>query len=288
MDYVAPRSIGEAVTVLARANSGAQVLAGGTDLIVQMKTGRKGPDLLVDIKKIPEANAIEREADGGIRIGAATPIAKLARNADFATAWPGLLEAARLIGSEQIQGRATIGGNLCNASPAADTIPPLFCAEASCEVAGPTGMRHVPVEDIPDGPGRTSLGPGEFLVSIHLPRPAKRSNLNYIRFIPRTEMDIAVVGAAVGLTVDDKGICVAARVALGAVAPTVILVKPAADSMLGSDLGDDVVRAVESAAREACNPIDDMRGTADFRIHVAGVLAARAMKAAADGARACA
>ena len=286
MDYIAPRSIGEAVTVLQSATSGAQVLAGGTDLIIQLKTGGKRPGLLVDIKKIPEANAIKREADGSVRIGAAAPIARLARNADFSTAWPGLLEAARLIGSEQIQGRATIGGNICNASPAADTVPPLICAEATCAVAGPTGIRNVPVEKISNAPGRTSLGPGEFVVSIHLPRPAKRSSLTYIRFIPRTEMDIAVVGAAVSVTVDDEGKCAAARVALGAVAPTVVLVEPAAVSMLGSDLGDDVGRAVQVAAREACNPIDDMRGTAEFRTHLAGVLAARAMKAAADGARA--
>ena len=285
MDYIAPRTIDEAVTALQSANSGTYVLAGGTDLIVQMRSGRKRPALLVDIKKIPEASTIKRGTDGSILIGAAVPVIKLAADPDVRSTWPGVLEAARLIGSQQIQGRATIGGNLCNASPAADCVPALLCANASCSVVGPSGERTVPVEEILRGPGRTSLGAGEFVVSINLPRPPSRSNLTYIRFIPRTEMDIAVVGAAVSLTVDDEGICTAARVSLGAVAPTAILVQPAAEAMLGSDLGDDVVRMVESAARDASQPIDDMRGTADFRTHIAGVLAGRALRAAASSAR---
>ena len=285
MDYIAPQDIDEAVTALKSAAFDAHVLAGGTDLIVQMRSGRKNPSLLVDIKKIPETTMFERGPDGCIRIGAATPIVKLSTNSDFAATWPGVLESARLIGSEQVQGRATIGGNLCNGSPAADTVPALLCAEAFCSVAGSSGVRTVPIDAILKAPGRTSLDAGEFVVSIHLPRPPNQSSLKYIRFIPRTEMDIAVVGAAVSLTVDDKGICTAARVALGAVAPTAILVPSAAEAMLGSDLGDDVVKAVEAAARDASEPIDDMRGTAEYRTHIAGVLAGRALRAAASSAR---
>jgi len=285
MDYIAPQSIDEAVAALKSADSNVQILSGGTDLIVQMRSGRKSPSLLVDIKKIPEVSTIKWGPDGCVGIGAAIPIVKLSAVSDFAATWPGVLEAARLIGSEQVQGRASIGGNLCNASPAADSVPALLCAKASCLVAGPSGVQTVPVEAILKVPGRTSLGPGEFVVSIQLPRPPSQSNLTYIRFIPRTEMDIAVAGAAVSLTVNDKGICTAARVALAAVAPKAILVPSAAEAMLGSDLGDDVVKAVEFAARDACDPISDMRGTADYRTHIAGVLAGRALKAAAHGAR---
>ena len=194
LDYTAPSTVEEAVRALAGASGVAKVLSGGTDLLVQLRSGRAKPDLIVDIKNIPDMSGV-RERDGAFVIGAATPGAVIGECEALRQAWPGVVEAANLIGSTQIQGRASLAGNLCNASPAADSVPALIAARATCVVAGPNGRREVPVESIVTGPGRTSLGPGEFIVAFHLPKPPPRSADAYLRFIPRTEMDIAVVGA---------------------------------------------------------------------------------------------
>ena len=196
-----------------------------------------------------------------------------------------MVEAAELIGSTQIQGRASMGGNLCNASPAADTVPALIVARATCTVAGPQGRREIPVEAMCTGPGQTSLARGEFVVSFHLPARPARSGDAYLRFIPRTEMDIAVVGVAVSLTLDTSGACTQAEVSLGAVAPTALHVHEAAEALVGSRLDDDAMEALARAASAACRPIDDKRGTVDFRIRVAGVLAQRAARIAGNRAR---
>jgi carbon-monoxide dehydrogenase medium subunit len=279
--YAAPRSVEEAVRLLSGANGKrARVLAGGTDLLVQMRTGQQRPSLLVDVKRIPEMTAIRLDPDG-LRLGAAVCAAELREHPEIREAWPGLVEAAALIGSEQIQGRATLGGNLCNGSPAADTVPALIAVGASGLVAGPRGTRTVAVEAFVTGPGETVLGPGELLVQLHVPARAAGSADAYLRFIPRTEMDIAVAGAGVSVTLDATGRCTAARVALGAVAPTAILVPDAAEALVGSEVDEAALARVSEAASAASRPIDDQRGTAAYRRHVAGVLARRAAAIAA-------
>jgi carbon-monoxide dehydrogenase medium subunit len=274
LNYVAPSTVEEAVRILAGA-SGAKVLSGGTDLLVQLRSGRAKPDRIVDIKKIPRISDI-REEGGAFVIGAATSGAVIGENKALRQAWPGVVEAANLIGSTQVQGRATLAGNLCNASPAADSVPAMIAARATCVVAGVNGRHEVPVESIATGPGRTSLKPGEFIVEFHLPKRPLRSADAYLRFIPRTEMDIAVVGAGVSLTFDAAGTCTDARVVLGAVAPTAILVPEAAAALIGRKLDEAALAALDRAAQHACKPIDDKRGTIAYRVKVAGVMARRA------------
>jgi carbon-monoxide dehydrogenase medium subunit len=272
--YTAPTTVEDAVRALAGASGIAKILSGGTDLLVQLRSGRAKPDLIVDIKRIPEMSGIA-ERDGGFEIGAATSGAEIGEHAALRQAWPGVVEAANLIGSTQVQGRASLAGNLCNASPAADSVPALIAARATCVVAGPGGRREVPVESIATGPGRTSLGRGEFIVAFRLPKRPPRASDAYLRFIPRTEMDIAVVGAGVSLTLDPAGVCTDARVVLGAVAPTAILVPEAAAALVGRKLDDATLDALDQAAQRACKPIDDKRGTIEYRTKVAGVIARR-------------
>jgi carbon-monoxide dehydrogenase medium subunit len=273
--YTAPSTVEEAVRALAGASGTAKVLSGGTDLLVQLRSGRTRPDLIVDAKNIPGMSGIS-ERDGGFVIGAATPGAVIAECELLQKAWPGVVEAANLIGSTQIQGRASLAGNLCNASPAADSVPALIAARATCVVAGPNGRREVPVESIVTGPGRTSLARDELIIAFHLPKRPPGAADAYLRFIPRTEMDIAVVGVAVNLTRDRRGACTDARVVLGAVAPTAVLVPDGAAALIGRTLDEAALAGLDQAARRACKPIDDKRGTIAYRIKVAGVLARRA------------
>jgi CO/xanthine dehydrogenase FAD-binding subunit len=284
LNYVAPSTIEEAVSLLTGASGAAKVLSGGTDLLVQLRSGRTKPGLIVDIKKIPGISGIREEA-GAFVIGAATSGAMIGENEALRQAWPGVVEATNLIGSTQVQGRATLAGNLCNASPAADSVPAMIAARATCLIAGANGRREVPVESIATGPGRTSLKPGEFIVEFYLPKRPPRSADAYLRFIPRTEMDIAVVGAGVSLTLDPKGVCTDARVVLGAVAPTAILVPEAAAALIGRKLDETALAALDQAARGACKPIDDKRGTIEYRTKVAGVMARRATVIAYERAR---
>lgn len=279
MDYTAPETVKAAVALLAKAKGSAYVLAGGSDLLVRMKGGFIEPDLVVDIKRIKAMREVKKSASG-FSIGAAVPCAALGENKALVKAWPGVVEAANLIGSKQIQGRCTITGNLCNAGPAADSVPALVAAGAKAVVQGPKGKRLVPVEQIPVGPGKTSLKKGELVESIQLPARKPRSGDAYLRFIPRSEMDIAVVSAGVNLTLDAKGVVTDARVALGAVAPTVLLVPAAAKALIGSRLDDAALDKLGQAASAACRPIDDKRGTIEFRTKVAAVLAKRAAKIA--------
>jgi carbon-monoxide dehydrogenase medium subunit len=274
-EFLAPSSVDDAVKALMSAPA-ARVLAGGTDLIVQMRAGRQKPGAVIDLKRIPGATGIRRDADGGFTIGAATSGATIGENADLVRAWPGVVEAANLIGSTQVQGRASLGGNLCNASPAADSVPALIAARAVCVIVGPAGRREAPVEAIQAGPGRTTLQPGEFILEFRLPPRPKRAADAYLRLIPRTEMDIAVVGAGVSLALDADGAITDAHVSLGAVAPTCLLVADAGAALVGGKLDDAALDKLDAAARAACNPIDDKRGTIDYRIKIAGVLARRA------------
>jgi carbon-monoxide dehydrogenase medium subunit len=269
----------QASALLAKEKGKAFVLAGGTDLLVRLRTGFIEPDLVVDIKRIAATRTIQSTA-GGFKIGAAVTGAELGEHAKLKQAWPGVVEAANLIGSKQVQGRCTMTGNLCNASPAADSVPALVAAAAKAVIVGPKGKRTIPVEQVPTAPGRTSLKKGEIVESILLPKRPARSGDAYLRFIPRTEMDIAVVGVAVSVTLDAKGVCTAARVSLGAVAPTVLLVPEAAKALIGTKMDKAALDALAKACSAACRPIDDKRGTREFRIKVAGVLGRRAAQIA--------
>jgi carbon-monoxide dehydrogenase medium subunit len=275
LSFTAPTSVEEAVRLLAGASGLAKPLAGGTDLLVQLRSGRIRPDLIVDTKRIPEMTGI-RETDGHFIIGASTPGVMVYEHEGLRQAWPGIVEGMDLIGSEQIQGRASFAGNLCNASPAADSVPALIAARATCVIAGPNGRREAPVEAIVIGPGQTSLEKGEFIVEFHLPKPKPHQSDAYLRFIPRTEMDIAVVGCGVNVTLDGQGVCSDARVVLGAVAPTQIIVEEAATALKGHRLDEPTLAALDTAAQRACRPITDKRGTIEYRTKVAGVLARRA------------
>ena len=279
MRYVQPGTAKEAATLLAKEKGKAFVLAGGTDLLVKMKAGMVEPDLVVDIKAIKGIKDIKKSASGFV-IGAAVPCAALSENKDLVKAWPGVVEGAQLIGSKQVQGRCTMAGNLCNASPAADSVPGLVAAGAKVVLTSAKGSRKLAVEAVLAGVGRTNLKKGEFVTAIELPKKEARSGDAYLRFIPRTEMDIAVVSCAVNLTIDGKGIITKARVALGAVAITVLLVKEAAAAIIGTKLDDDAKKKLAAACSAACKPIDDKRGTVEFRTEVAGILVRRAAETA--------
>ena len=284
MQYEAPTTVDQAVALLKHSGNASRILAGGTDLLVQLRSGVIEPELIVDIKKIAEVRSILKE-DGKFRVGAAVTGAELGEHGDLKAAWPGVVEAAELIGSTQIQGRASLGGNLCNASPAADAVPALVAAGAVCMIAGPNGRRELPVEAICTGPGQTSLSPGEFVVSFLFPIPKPRSGDAYLRFIPRTEMDIAVVGVGIHLSLDGANTCLGARVAVGAVAPTVLLVEESAAPLVGTMVDDAGIDKMIAAVRDSCDPIDDKRGTVVYRTQVAGVLAGRVCRIALQRAR---
>lgn len=282
--YEAPTSLDEAARLLGDASINAVALAGGTDLLVQAKLQRRDPMVVIDVKRIDELRQI-RVDETGVELGAAVTGAEMGEHAALLAAWPGVVEAVELIGSTQIQGRATAGGNLCNASPAADSVPAMIAAGARCRVFGKEGERELPVEAFVTGPGTTSLAEGEFLVSFLLGGPKANRGDAYLRFIPRTEMDIAVAGVGICLEVDDAGQITRARVGLGAVAPTPLRVDAAAEALVGAPLDDAALERLSAAVRSACNPIDDKRGTAEYRIHIAGVLATRAANKAYERAR---
>ncbi|SLN09702.1 Carbon monoxide dehydrogenase medium chain [Roseovarius gaetbuli] len=283
MRYEAPNSVEAAVDLLA-ATEGAYVLAGGTDLLVKLRAEMLEPDLVVDIKRIAGMKDITAE-NGGWRIGAAVSGAEMGEHAGLLRDWPGVVEAVGLIGSTQVQGRATLAGNLCNASPAADSVPAMVAANATLRIVGPKGSRDVAVIDVPASPGKTTLAPGEFIASVFLPAKPEHGGDAYLRFIPRTEMDIAVVGCGVSLVLDGAGKVSAARVSLGAVGPKVMLVEAGAEALIGRAPKGDALEDLAAVCSAAATPIDDKRGTVDFRRHVAGVLARRATEIAAIRAK---
>ncbi len=283
MRYESPTTLDAAVRLLAGEPGSAHILAGGTDLLVRLRSGFVEPDLIVDLKRIDAMRSITREQDG-LRIGAAVPSAALNEHAEALAGWPGVCEAASLIGSTQVQGRATISGNLCNASPAADSVPAMVAAGAIARIVGPKGGRDIPVEEIATGPGKTSLTKGELVESILLPNRPTGTGDAYLRFIPRTEMDIAVVGVGICLTIDNSGTCTAARVALGAVAAKVLLVETAANALIGTSVDAAALDALAAACSAAATPINDKRGTVEFRVDLAGTLARRTAKIALERA----
>jgi len=283
--YEAPRDVDEAVRLLVEANGGARLLAGGTDLIVQMREFRREASLVVDVKYIPELMQIQLSGRG-LKLGAGVPCWRIHENSDLAAAYPALVDAVRIIGGWQIQSRATVGGNLCNASPAADSIPPLIVLGAVADIAGPGGRRERPVATFCTAPGRTVLEAGELLVSLTLPAATPKSGSAYERFIPRNEMDIAVVGVASWVQLDNAGErIVEARVALAAAAPTPLLADEASRFLAGREATEDVFSEAAEHARRATSPISDMRGPADYRQHLAGVLTRRTLATAVARAR---
>lgn len=285
MKYLTPASFEDAVAMAASSDGVTRFLAGGTDVLVQLRADIVTPDTLIDIKKIDGVHDITKNDDGSWTIGIAATGAEMSEHDTLGKEWPGVVEAMDLIGSTQVQGRATLTGNLCNASPAADSVPAMIAAGVTLSVAGPDGSRTIAAEDIPAGPGKTTLAAGEMVTAVHLPARGVGGGDAYLRFIPRTEMDIAVVGCGVNLRVEGDTIT-QTRVALGAVAPTALLVPDAGAALIGSTLDDAALEALAEAASAACNPIDDKRGTIEFRTKIAGVLAKRAAKIAYDRARA--
>ena len=285
-DYIPAKTVSEAVALLAEKGDQARALSGGTDLIVQVREGRRRLELMVDIKDIPEVNELSYHLETGLRLGAAVPCYKIYADEAICAAYPGLIDAVSIVGGIQIQGRASVGGNLCNASPAADTIPALIVLEAICVIAGSNGVREIPVENFCTGPGRTVLEKGEFLLSFKIPPPKKNSGAHYLRFIPRNEMDIAVVGAGASVILNDaKTAFVSARIALGAVAPTPLFAEEAGALLVGKEISDEVINAAAEAAKAVARPISDMRGTAEQRRHLVGALTRRALTGAIQRAK---
>lgn len=283
VDYASPHSIREAVDLLAEHGDDARMMAGGTDLLVLLRGGLPAK-LVVDIKGIPELNEITYDPTAGLTLGAAVPCYRIYGNAAVSHAYPGLIDAASLIGGALIQGRASIGGNLCNAAPSGDSIPALIALEAKVNIAGPEGTRQVAVEDFCTAPRRTVLNRGEMVTSIHLPPPAPRTGAHYLRFTPRNEMDIAVAGVGVSVALNN-GSFSAARIALSAVAPTPLFVREAGEALVGQPVNEASVQKAAEIARDAAKPITDMRGTIEYRKHLCEVLTRRALNTAIERAK---
>ena len=284
IDYASPSSLSEAVDLLAQHADRARMLAGGTDIIVQLRTGRKTPDLIIDAKTIPELNEMTYDPSAGLTLGAAVSCYRIYGDKAVSQAYPGLIDSASLIGGTQIQGRASIGGNLCNAVPSADSVPGLIAMGVSCKITGPNGTREVPVEDFCTAPGKNVMQSNEILVSLHFPPPKPNFGANYIRFIPRNEMDIAVAGAGVSVELDNNTFK-AARIALAAVAPTPLFVKEAGDALVGKPVNEESVQLAANIASDAAKPITDMRGTIEYRKHLCEVLSRRALNTAIERAK---
>ena len=285
IDYQAPTSLSEAVSIMAAHGDRARPLAGGTDLLVQLRGGRREADVVLDTKKIIELNGIKLD-NNGLQLGAAVPCYRIYQDAAVAAAYPGLIDAASMIGSIQIQGRATVGGNLCNAAPSGDTIPPVITLGGEARINGPNGWRTMPAADFCTGPGRNALQDGELLVAIQLPAPAANSGTAYLRFIPRNEMDIAVAGVSSTVQLDASGQTIeSARIALASVGPTPILATAAGDSLAGQAVSDDAIAEAGRLASEAATPITDMRGTIRQRHHLVAVLTRRTLNIAIRRAR---
>jgi carbon-monoxide dehydrogenase medium subunit len=284
IDYASPTTLDEAVGLLAQHRENARMMAGGTDLIVQMRVGQVQPDVVVDAKGIPELNEITYSPEAGLTLGAAVPCHKIYGDARLQEAYPGLMDAAELIGGIQIQGRASIGGNLCNAAPSADAIPALIAHSVTCRIAGPSGTREVPVEEFCTWVRETVLQPDELLVSLHFPPPSPGFGARYLRFIPRNEMDIAVAGAGVSVVLDN-GSVKSARVALASVAPTPLFVREAGGALEGKPISEESINQAGQFAKAASSCITDCRGTIEYRQHLCDVLTRRALHTAIDRAK---
>lgn len=286
-DYVAAQSVDEVVKLLSEKGDMARVLSGGTDLLVALREGRRKADVVIDVKGLPETTEMTYDAEKGLTLGAAVPCHRMYNDDQIASIYDGLMDSAHLIGGTQIQGRASMGGNLCNASPAADSTPNLIAYGAICNIAGPNGRRQLPVEEFCVAPGRNALENGEFLVSLQIPAPKPGFGAAYLRFIPRNEMDIAVVGVGASVQLDEsRNKFESARISLGAVAPTPLFVEEAGAALAGKEVNDDAIAEAVKIAQAAAKPISDMRGTAEYRKHLAGVLTRRTLQNAIKRAKA--
>ena len=285
-DYVAPKSVADAVSILNQNGDQARMIAGGTDILVMMRAGRRLADIVVDVKEIPELNQMTYNPQNGLTLGAAVPCHRIYEDATLAAAYPGLIDSAALIGGIQIQGRASIGGNLCNAAPSGDSIPAVIALSGICNIAGPNGARQLPAEDFCTAPGQNALQRGELLVSISFPAPQAHSGANYQRFIPRNEMDIAVAGVGSSVVLDPSGQnFVSARISLASVAPTPVFSRAAGESLAGQPVSDESIRQASELAMADAKPINDMRGTIRQRIHLIGVLTRRTLNIAVARAK---
>jgi carbon-monoxide dehydrogenase medium subunit len=285
-DFASPQSLDEALSLLASKGDNARLIAGGTDVLVQMRAGRRTAEVVVDVKNIPELTELSYDPQNGLTLGAAVPCYEIYQNAAVAAAYPGLIDCATLIGGIQIQGRASIGGNLCNAAPSGDSIPAVIALSGVCNVAGPNGTRQIASEDFCTAPGQNALQPGEMLVSVSFPAPAANSGANYLRFIPRNEMDIAVAGVGSHVVLDDSGQnFVSARIALASVAPTPVFARDAGDSLAGKPVSAEAIQEASEKAMADAVPINDMRGTIRQRTHLIGVLTRRTLNTAIERAR---
>ena len=284
VDYVSPTSLSEAIAIVASDGQRVRALAGGTDILVQLRARRRLPDTLLDVKSIPEMNQLSYDSASGLTIGAAVPCCKIYEDSNVKNHYPALIDCTSIIGGIQIQGRATVGGNLCNAAPSADSIPALIAYNATASIAGPNGTRIVPVQDVCKSPGETILSSNELLVSINVPNPAPNTGARYIRFIPRNEMDIAVVGAGVFVELDGDNIK-SARLSLASVAPTPLFLKEASESLEGQAISDETIRKASGLAQKAAKPITDMRGTVEYRLQLCEVLTRRALNTAIERAK---
>ena len=285
-DYVAPKSIEAAVSILNQNGDQARMIAGGTDILVMMRAGRRLADIVVDVKEIPELNQMTYNPQNGLTLGAAVPCHRIYEDATLAAAYPGLIDSAALIGGIQIQGRASIGGNLCNAAPSGDSIPAVIALSGICNIAGPNGTRQIPAEDFCTAPGQNALQRGELLVSISFPAPQAHSGANYQRFIPRNEMDIAVAGVGSSVVLDPSGqTFVSARISLASVAPTPVFSRAAGESLAGQPVSDESIRQASELAMADAKPINDMRGTIRQRTHLIGVLTRRTLNIAVARAK---
>lgn len=286
-DFASATTVDEVVALLKEKGDQARVMCGGTDLLVALREGRRKAELVIDVKRIPETTELSYSPQSGLTLGAAVPCHRMYDDKAIVAAYPGLIDSAGLIGGVQIQGRASMGGNLCNASPAADSIPSLIAHHAICQIAGPNGRREMPVEEFCIAPGRTALQTGEFLVALHIPAPQPGFGAAYLRFIPRNEMDIAVVGVGASVQLDEsRSRFVSARIALGAVAPKPLFVPAAGDALAGQPVNAESIAQAAQIAQAAATPISDMRGTAEYRKHMAGVMTRRTLEKAIERARA--
>lgn len=281
--FAAPQSVQEAVELLVRAKGEARPLAGGTDLIAQMKENRKSPGVIVDVKKIPDLNELSWDAQNGLRIGAAVSCSRIAAFAPVRERYPALAEACALVGSVQIQNRAALGGNFCNAAPSADAVPPVLSYGGKLLIAGSNGRREVAAEDFFVGPGQTVLGNDELLVQISIPTPPSSSGAAYLRFIPREEMDIAIVGVGAFVQLNaDRTCCEQARLTLAAVAPTPLRAREAEAFLIGKPLDQATISQAGELAAKAAKPISDVRSSAAYRVEMVKVLTRRTLQKALE------
>jgi carbon-monoxide dehydrogenase medium subunit len=281
--FAAPQSVQEAVELLARANGDARPLAGGTDLITQMKENRRSPGVVVDVKKIAELNELSWDARNGLRIGAAVSCSRIASYAPVRERCPALAEACALVGSVHIQNRAALGGNFCNAAPSADAVPPVLSYGGRLLIAGSNGRREIAAEDFFVGPGQTVLGKDELLVQITIPTPPSPSGAAYLRFIPREEMDIAIVGVGAFVQLSaDRSRCEQARLTLAAVAPTPLRAREAEAFLVGKALDQATIAQAGELAAKAAKPISDVRSSAAYRVEMVKVLTRRTLQKALE------